>query len=301
MNPRRVGILYALAAFSIWGLLPLYLKAVQRVAPLEVLAHRVFWAALFMIGVSAAKRSFRFLAAVRADRKIFLTFAASALVLSINWFVYIWSVNAGRVVDASLGYFINPLFSVLLGVVVLGERLRRAQWVSVALALTGVLWLTVLAGQLPWIGLTLAASFGTYGLLRKTAALGALEGLTLETLLLLPLSAAYLVWRGAHEQSGFLQASPGLRALLVLAGPLTAVPLLLFSAGARKIPLSLVGILQYVGPTLQLLLGVFLYREAFGPGKMAGYAFIWAALALYSAEGLLVSRRNPAPALERAL
>jgi chloramphenicol-sensitive protein RarD len=190
------------------------------------------------------------------------------------------------VVDASLGYFINPLVSVLLGVVVLKERLRRLQWAAIALAAAGVIWLTVLVGELPWIGLSLAASFGTYGLLRKTAKLGAMEGLTLETTLLFPLAALYLGWLLVQGQSGFVTGSALDRILLLMSGPLTTGPLILFAAGARRIPLSLMGLLQYVAPSTQLLLAVLLWHEPFGHEKAFGFALIWLGLAVYSAESL---------------
>ncbi len=180
MSQRRLGITYALIAYASWGLLPLYLKALHGVPPLQIVAHRIVWAALLLVAVVAASRQRVFIQQVRQRPRIVWTFMASALLLSVNWLVYIWSVGQGRVVDASLGYFINPLFSVVLAVVVLKERLRAGQWAAVALAFGGVAWLTVLVGQLPWIGLTLAASFGTYGLLRKTASIDALGGLTLE-------------------------------------------------------------------------------------------------------------------------
>ncbi|MCY1220046.1 Protein RarD [compost metagenome] len=207
-------------------------------------------------------------------------------------------MSANRVVDASLGYFINPLFSVLLGVVFLHERLRLVQWLSIAVAAAGVAWLTVAAGQLPWIALGLAASFGGYGLLRKTGALGALEGLSLETLLLFPLAAAALAWLFATGQDSFTHAAPGTQWLLLLAGPVTAVPLLFFAAGARRIPLSLLGLLQYTGPTLQLLLGVWLWNEPFPVQKQVGYALIWLSLALYAAEGLWMNTRQKPAAIQ---
>ncbi|MNT07757.1 EamA-like transporter family protein [compost metagenome] len=232
------------------------------------------------------------------DRRLLLSFAASAALLCGNWFLYIWAVSANRVVDASLGYFINPLFSVLLGVVFLHERLRPVQWLSIAVAAAGVAWLTVAAGQLPWIALGLAASFGGYGLLRKTGALGALEGLSLETLLLFPFAAAMLAYLFATGQDGFTHAAPGTQLLLMMAGPVTAVPLLFFAAGARRIPLSLLGLLQYTGPTLQLLLGVWLWHEPFPAQKQAGYALIWISLALYAAEGLWMNRRQKADSIQ---
>lgn len=288
MPQRRLGITYALVAYGIWGLLPLYLKLLSAVPPAEVVAHRIVWAAVLLVAITVVLRQRSWLAQVRARPRILWTFLASAAVLSINWLVYIYAVSVGRVVDGSLGYFINPLVSVVLAVVVLKEQLRPMQWVAVALAGAGVLWLTVLAGQLPWIGLVLAATFGLYGLLRKTAPIDSLGGLTLETLLLLPFAAGYLLWLAGH--GAWSSAAPSLRAWLVAAGPITAVPLLSFAAGARRIPLSLVGILQYLGPSLQLALGVLVFHEPLPPAKLCGFALIWLAVAVFTLESAMLAR-----------
>lgn len=240
----------------------------------------------FIVIVLTMRRQWTWLRDVMRRPKVLAGFAVSALLLSSNWFIYIWAVNNGRVVDASLGYFINPLFNVLLGSLLLRERLRPVQWGAVGLAACGVAWLTWQGGGLPWIALLLAMTFGLYGLLRKTASLGALEGLSLETLLLFPLAAGYLFMLAQSGHSGFLTASSKTQWLLVAAGPITAIPLLLFASGARRIPLSLLGLLQYIGPTLQLLLGVWLYHEPFAGARVAGFALIWGALAVYSLEGI---------------
>jgi chloramphenicol-sensitive protein RarD len=291
VSQRRLGVTYALIAYGIWGVLPLYLKALHAVAPVEVVAHRILWSALLLAVVVMVGRKRDFIVQVRARPRVILTFIASALALSVNWLVYIWAVVQGRVVDASLGYFINPLFSVVLAVIVLKERLRVGQWAAVVLAGLGVLWLALLVGQLPWIGLTLAASFGTYGLLRKTASIDALGGLALETFLLVPIAGLYLLslWFTGHAT--WTTATGSLRTLLVAAGPITAVPLLCFAAGARRIPLSLLGILQYLGPTLQLGLGVFVFHEPLPLAKLAGFALIWLALVLYAVEGFVSRAR----------
>jgi chloramphenicol-sensitive protein RarD len=226
---------------------------------------------------------------------VVISFAVSALLLSGNWLLYIWAVNNGHVIEASLGYFINPLVNVMLGYLVLKERLRRVQWSAIGLAALGVLWLTWQAGHMPWIALMLAASFGGYGLMRKTAKLGALEGLSFETMILFPFALAYLVWLTLHGQNAFMTtASDSTRWLLVASGPITAIPLLLFASGARKIPLSVLGLLQYIGPTIQLSLGVFVFHELFTKERLIGFALIWTALALYAAEGLLLNRRKSA-------
>ncbi|GAB3545427.1 EamA family transporter RarD [Noviherbaspirillum agri] len=282
----NAGILYAATAYAIWGVFPLYFKALQEIAPIKILMHRVVWSLAFIVVVLAWRRQWAWLRDVARKPKVLAGFAVSAVLLSSNWFIYIWAVNNGRVVDASLGYFINPLFNVLLGSLLLRERLRPVQWGAVALAACGVAWLTWQGGELPWIALLLAATFGLYGLLRKTASLGALEGLSLETLLLFPLAAGYLFLLARSGHNGFLSASTGTQWLLAASGPITAIPLLLFASGARRIPLSLLGLLQYIGPTLQLLLGVWLYHEPFAGARVAGFALIWGALAVYSLESV---------------
>jgi chloramphenicol-sensitive protein RarD len=284
------GVLYALAAYVLWGVFPIYFKQVQSVPALEVLAHRMLWSLAFVALLLAVLRGRGWARALWARRATLAPFVPSALLVSVNWLIFIWAVSAGHIVDASLGYFINPLLTVLLAALLLRERLRPAQWAAVALATAGVLWLTWTAGRPPWIGLALAASFALYGLLKKRAPLGALEGLAVETALLAPLALAWLLWLVAHGQSAFGAAlSAGDLALigwLLLAGPVTAVPLLLFSAGAQRIPLATLGLLQYVGPTLQLIIGVWLYHEPFGGARAVGYAVIWVALAIFSIDGL---------------
>lgn len=291
----NTGIVYAALAFLVWGLFPLYFHAISDVTPLEILAHRMVWSLLFLAIVLAVRRQWGWLPKLLNQPKVLAGFVASAIFLSSNWFIYIWAVNNGHVIDASLGYFINPLVNVLLGLLVLKEKLRRGQWLAIGLAACGVAWLTWQGGQLPWIALLLAGTFGVYGLLRKTAALAALEGLSLETMLLFPLAVAYLGWLSWHGQNTFVNtAHDGTRWLLVAAGPITAIPLLLFAAGARRIPLSVLGLLQYIGPTIQMLLGVWFFHEAFTPARLAGFAVIWGALLLYVAEGLWLMRRPAA-------
>jgi chloramphenicol-sensitive protein RarD len=289
----RTGIIYATLAFLSWGLFPLYFHALDEVPAGQILAHRVLWSLVFLMVVLTVRRQWRWLPEVVKQPKVVLSFVASALLLSVNWLIYIWSVNHGHVIDASLGYFINPLVNIMLGYIVLGERLRRLQWAAIAVAALGVLWLTWQAGTVPWIALALAATFGGYGLLRKTAVLGALEGLAFETMVLFPLAVAYVVWLSVHGANVFLTTPhDGIRCLLVAAGPITAIPLLMFAAGARRIPLAVLGMIQYVGPTLQFLLGVWLFKEAFTADRLVGFSLIWSALALYAAEGLWRARRQ---------
>jgi chloramphenicol-sensitive protein RarD len=277
------GALYALLAYSMWGTFPLYFRVVASVAPLEVMLHRSVWSLAFLAIVLTALRRWSWLAgALREPRRVALALLG-ALLLSGNWLLYIWAVNNDRVIESSLGYFINPLVNVLLGFAVLGERLRRVQWLAVGIAAAGVVWLTWQAGQLPWIALVLAGSFGLYGLLRKTAPLGAIEGLTLETLLLLPIAAPLLAWFTVSG-GALSRGDAGLATWLLMAGPLTAIPLVLFAAGARRVTLATLGLLQYVGPTIQFAIGVWVFHEPFGMERLVGFGLIWAALALYTAE-----------------
>lgn len=289
------GPVAAALAYLLWGLFPLYFKHVAAAHPVEVVLHRAVWALVFLLVVLAALRRLSGVFAALRQPRLVALFALSAVLLSANWLLYVWAVVNDRVIDASLGYFVNPLVNVMLGNLVLHERLRRGQWLAVGLAAGGVLWLTLAAGQLPWIGLVLALSFGVYGLIRKTAPLGTLDGLTLETLLLAPLTVpvlAFWIWSGT---SAFAQGDAALRLWLILGGPLTAAALLLFAAGARRVTLTTLGLLQYISPTLQLVLGVWLYREPFETSRLVGFALIWAGLAFYSAEGLWFARpRSPA-------
>lgn len=288
------GVLSAALAYAAWGLFPLYFKQVAQVPALEVVAHRTLWCMVFVLGLLALLRRWAWLGEVLKQPRVLAAFAVSALLLSLNWLVYVWAVQNDHVLDASLGYFINPLVNVALGFVFLHERPRPLQWLAVGLAAAGVLWLTVLTGRLPWVALVLAASFGVYGLLRKVATLGALEGLALETMLLTPVAAGALAWWTRQGSSAFAQSDMGELGLLMFAGPLTALPLLLFATGARRIPLATLGLLQYISPSLQFGLGVWLYHEPFGNSRVLGFALIWTALAVYSAEGLWRSRRPSA-------
>jgi chloramphenicol-sensitive protein RarD len=287
----RAGMLYAALAYIAWGLFPLYFKRLSDVDAIEVIAHRTLWSMVFVALLLTALRRWAWLGPVLRSPRLLGTCAASALLLSTNWLVYVWAVQHGHVVEASLGYFINPLVNVMLGFVFLRERLRPVQWLAIGLAAAGVLWLTVAAGRLPWIALMLAVSFGVYGLMRKTAHLGALEGLSLETLILSPFAAAALLWWTSQGTSAFAAGDAARIGWLLLAGPLTAVPLLLFAAGARRITLTTLGLVQYLSPTIQFLLGVWLYHEPLAGARLVGFALIWSALAVYSAESLWRNRR----------
>jgi len=282
----QTGILSAALAFLCWGLFPLYFHAIDEVPPLQILAHRMIWSLLFLLIVLAVRRQWDWLRLARQPRVLGM-FVASACLLSVNWLIYIWAVNNGHVIESSLGYFINPLVNIMFGYLLLKERLRRPQWLAIAVAALGVAWLTWQAGTIPWIALSLAASFGGYGLMRKIAPLGALEGLSFETMVLFPLAAAYAAWLTAHGQNAFINTpSNTTRLLLMAAGPVTAIPLLLFAGAARRIPLSVLGLLQYVTPTMQFMLGVWLFHESFTAERLVGFALIWIALVLFALEGL---------------
>jgi chloramphenicol-sensitive protein RarD len=295
----NIGLLYALLAFGIWGLFPLYFQLIAQVSAVEVVLQRSVWSLVFVLGILAWQGRWTWLGeALRQPRRVAL-FTASALLLSCNWLTYVYAVQTGQVVEASLGYFINPLLNVLLGVVLLRERLQPVQWAAVGLAACGVLWLTWHAGRLPWIALALAASFGVYGLIRKTAPLGALEGLALENLLLAPIVVPALVWWTFFHGGALLQAQPGQPALtfwLLMSGPLTALPLLCFAAAARRLPLATLGMVQYTSPSLQLVLGIWVLHEPFDTQRLLGFALIWSALLLLSINALRQHRSAPATA-----
>lgn len=288
----RKGILLAGSAYLVWGLFPLYFHALHSVPALEILLNRMLWSLVFLIGVLSWRQHWEWFPKALKNPRLLRTFTISALLLSANWLVYIWAVNAGHVIDASLGYFITPLVNILIGSVVLRERLRGGQWLAVGFAAAGVAWLTWQTGHLPWIGLSLAATFGTYGLLRKTAQLGALEGLSLETVILAPFALAYLGWLTSQGQNTLLGGDTQMLVVLMLAGPVTAIPLLMFAAGARRIPMTTLGLLQYIAPMVQLLLGIWIFHEPFDQHKLLGFILIWAALIVYSAEGLWNNLRN---------
>ncbi len=294
------GVLSAALAFILWGIFPLYFRQVSDIPAPEILAHRVLWSLVFLLMLLAARRQWGWLKPLLRSPKVLGAFAASALVLSSNWLIYIWAINSNHVIDASLGYFITPLVNVLLGCTVLHEKLRRAQWVALALAAMGVIWLTLQTGRLPWIALAIGITFGLYGLMRKVATLGALEGLTLETMILAPFAVAALAWWSSQGSGHFPTANLSTNLWLAAAGPITAVPLLLFAAGARQISLTTLGLVQYIGPTIQMAIGIWLFREPFSSERLIGFAFIWAALAVYSAEGWWRARRASFPVVPAA-
>jgi chloramphenicol-sensitive protein RarD len=286
------GLAAGLTAFFIWGLLPLYLKFLQSVSVLQVTAHRLVWGCVFAFIWLALRRELVQVKTALLQPGTRWRLCASAALISVNWITYVWGVANGRVVETSLGYFINPLVNVLLGVVVLSERLNRLQWTAVAIAAAGVSYLTWSAGHPPWIALVLAFSFGLYGLVRKVVHVDALAGLASETLILVPIGVGYLIWCELAGIGTFAHQGIDIDVLLLLGGPLTAIPLVLFAFAARRLPYSTIGLLQYLGPTLQLLLGVFVFHEPFTRDRAIGFALIWTALAIYAGDGFWRSRKT---------
>lgn len=288
---QRTGFLYGIAAYAWWGLIPLYFKATANVSPWEVLTHRVIWSLALLAALTALRGRWGLLVGLLRDRRTLATMSATMLLIATNWLVFIWAVANGRVLQASLGYFINPLVNVLLGRLFLGERLRPLQASAVVLAALAVAWLALGHGELPVISLVLALSFSLYGLLRKLARPDGTQGLTIETLLLAPAALAWLAWREAHGGTAFLHAWPGTTLLLAAAGIVTALPLVWFAEAARRLRYGTVGFLQYITPTSQFLLAVAVFGEPFTRDHALTFVAIWAALGLYSWDAL----RNAAP------
>ncbi len=283
------GFVYALCAYLTWGLLPIYWKSLHELPALEILSHRVVWSLLCVLLVLAVRQNWSWIRGI--SRKTLLTFVAVSILISVNWLTYIWAVNAGFVVESSLGYFINPLVNVLLGSIFLGERLRKLQWAAIGLAAAGVIYLTITYGALPWISLTLATSFGLYGLLKKTAALNSIHGLTLEMGLIFPFALGYLLYLAFTGTAAFPEVGLGIESLMIGAGVITAIPLLAFASAARRLTLTSLGLMQYIAPTIQFSLGVFLYHEPFSSAQLVGFILIWLALAAYTAESVLHNRQ----------
>ncbi len=291
-DSQLTGFLYGLGAFGFWGLTPLYFKAVGHVPALEVMAHRVIWAMILMLVLLLWRRRLRELSRELGNPQRLLFYAATALLVSINWFIFIWAIQQNRLLEASLGYYINPLVNVFLGMLFLHERLNVWQRLAVALAAVGVLNLVIAHGVLPWIALALAFSFGFYGLLRKKARVDVMSGLTVETILLTPLAVTFLLLLGSHGAFG--RSDVGTNLLLVAAGFVTAVPLLCFLQATQRLALSTVGLMQYLAPTLNFLLAVLLYDEPFTLSHLVTFVCIWIALAIYSGDAFLTHRARRA-------
>ena len=288
----RKGVLYGVAAYCIWGSFPLFFKALEGATPLEIVSHRIFWSAVFLFILVLIRKQMGDLLSLLRDRSLLLTLCGSTLLIATNWLAFLYAVQRGEVLQSSLGYFMTPLISVLLGFVFLQERLSGWQKVSVLCAFTGVLNLTLYQGQFPWIALVLASSFSLYGLLRKLAKVEAMMGLTVETTLLAPLSLGYIVFLFFHQEGAFLEGSRQLDVLLPLSGLVTAIPLLFFIGAARRLRLATVGFLQYITPSLHFILAVGLYRETFSFRHLVSFLFIWTGLGIYSADTLWRNRKS---------
>lgn len=291
------GFWYAVGAYFTWGLFPMYWKALAQVPALQLLGHRIVWSFLFMMILLLVLRQGKSFRAEIASPRVLLVYGIAAVFLAINWLTYVWAVNAGFIVETSLGYFINPLLSMLLGVVILRERLRPFQWIPVGLAAAGMLYLTFAYGNFPWIGLTLALSFGIYGFVQKVAPLNSLHSVALETMILFLPAVLYLLYTEFAGQGLFLHADPGSDLLMIGAGAVTAIPLLMFAAATQRITLFLIGVLQYIAPTMYFLLGVLVYGEQLTAERLTGFVIIWIALILFAVEGYL-SHRNQVAVIE---
>ena len=295
-SPTRAGFIAVAAAFVIWGLFPIYLAGLTKVSALEITAHRIAWSFVFVISWLALRGELGKIRAAIARDGILVRLFISAALITVNWLAFVWAVNESHVTDVSLGYYVNPLVNVVLGIFILSERLNRTQWIAVALAAAGVAYLTFETGHIPWAAFAVAISFAIYGLIRKTANVEALPGLAIELMILLPLALGHIVWRELQGVGALgtavVQGNGLIITLLVFSGLVTALPLYLFAYGARLIPYSTVGVIQYIAPSMQLAAAVFFFGEAFQRGRVVGFGLIWLALAVYAADGLWRARRS---------
>ena len=296
-HEERRGVVYGTAAYLLWGLFPLYFPLLEPANPVEIVGHRIVWSLLAVAAVLAIGAGFRPFLALLRDRRRAGLIATAAFLVAINWGVYIYAVNSDHVIEAALGYFINPLVSAAFGIAVFRERLRPWQAVALGLGLCAVLVLTVDYGRLPWIALTLAITFGSYGLVKKLAGVGSAEGLALETLILLTPALGYLIVLEAQGTGTFAHESAGHTALLAAAGPVTALPLLLFSASVTRVPLTVIGMLQYLTPTLQFLIGLLIFGEDMPASRWIGFGLVWIALVILSLDALRTAQRSRAEAV----
>jgi chloramphenicol-sensitive protein RarD len=292
---RREGLLAALIAYLLWGLFPIYFLIVASVAPVEVLAHRIVWAVPFGALIIHLRRQWSDVRLALISARMMFWLGLAAVFISANWLIYIWAVQNEKVLQTSLGYYINPLMFVLVSVVFLGERLRKPQIMSVLLATTGVAYLTITGGEFPIIALSLATLFTLYGVIRKQVAVGAMPGLFVETLLLLPIALGWLIWLMQSEQAAFGTAGWSMSGLLILAGPVTVVPLLLFAIGARQLTLTTIGFMQFIAPTLQFFVGIYFGEELTMPNLIC-FVFIWTAVAIFSVDAFYMQNKKPAQA-----
>lgn len=296
---KNKGLLYGIIAYALWGFFPIYWRLLQGVPAVELLRHRIAWSFLLLVVVILVMRQWNdFRSSLNA--RTFRIYFIAAILIGVNWLIYVWAVNEGFIIETSLGYFINPLLSVLMGVFFLRERLRSAQWIPIVFAAIGVVYLTFAYGRLPWIALLLAFTFGFYGLTKKLAPLGSVFGLTLETGILFLPAVLYLGWAEASGSASFLHTDSISNLLMIGAGVVTTIPLLLFASAAKQIPLSMIGILQYLAPTIQFLIGVFVYDEPFDQSRLIGFSIVWLALVIFWVENYLAGRESvaaPLPAL----
>jgi chloramphenicol-sensitive protein RarD len=287
----KKGILFAATAYLIWGFFPVYFKAIQQVPALEIIAHRIAWSFIFVTVIMTVRKGW---ASLRSSvtRRVAGIYTISAVLIGFNWLLYVWAVNSKHVVEASLGYFINPLFMVALGVIVMHEKLRLLQWLPIILAAFGVIYLTIEYGELPWISLGLAFTFGLYAMMKKLAPLNSLHGLTIETGILFLPAVGYILFLGKQGSGSLIAGGWTTTLLLMGAGLATTIPLLLYASAAHELPLWLMGILQYITPTLQFLLGVLIYKEGFSRVQLVGYGMIWLALGIFTTEAIVHWRKS---------
>jgi chloramphenicol-sensitive protein RarD len=289
------GIWYGIAAYAMWGFFPIYWKLLHDVPALQLLGHRIVWSFLLLLAFIFITHQWNDFRAVAFDRKTLGIYSVAGVLLSLNWLIYVWGVNAGFIVETSLGYFINPLLSVLFGVIFLREKLRPLQWLPVVVAAIGVTYLTITYGRLPWIALSLAVTFGLYGLVKKLSPLGSVFGLTLETGIVFPIALVYLTVIQASGAGKFLHDGTTMDLLLVGAGIVTTIPLVMFASAAKEIPLNMIGVLQYFAPTIQFLIGVFLYKEPFDHTRLIGFGIVWVALVIFWVENIIAHRTPVKP------
>jgi chloramphenicol-sensitive protein RarD len=289
------GLWYGLAAYVVWGLFPIYWKLIEFVPADQIIAHRIIWSFLLLAAVRVAAIGGR--QPLVFTRGVAGLYTAAALLIAVNWFIYVWAVLHGFIVETSLGYFITPLVNVLIGVVILGERLRRLQWLAIALAAGGVGYLTFVYGAVPWIAIGLAVTFGTYGLVKKKSPLGSVLGLTLETGILFLPAVAFILILELRANDAFHHVDTSTKFLIAAAGPITTLPLLLFAAAVQRVPLSAIGILQFIAPTIQFLLGILVYEEPFSRQQLVGFVLVWSAVIVFATDGIRVRTRLRTPAL----
>jgi chloramphenicol-sensitive protein RarD len=294
---KNKGILHAFGAYFFWGLVPIYWKFLKHVPATQLIGHRIIWSFVLLVGIVFISRKWPEFRAPISDKKVLIIYFVAAVLCGFNWFIYVWAVTAGCIVECSLGYFINPLLSVLLGVIFLRERLRLFQWIAIGLAAAGVGYLTIIYGHLPWIALGLTFTFGLYGLVKKLAPLNSLNGLTLETGMLFLPGLIFLVYQDWIGKGAFLHGGFNTDLLMIGAGFITTVPLLLFASAAQRIPLTIMGVMHYITPTLQFFLGVLVYKEAFSSAQALGFGIVWTGLIIFCADGFF-SRLNNRPSRE---